>query len=67
VDHAAFMHVMRMEISSDYICPTLKSLAFTGHIRISDWSLEIFRGEEEGTDQSRRLEDYSTTNRTAFH
>jgi len=55
-----------MEISSDFICPALKSLASTGHISISDWSLEIFRSEEKGTDQSRRLEDYSTTNRTAF-
>jgi len=66
VDHTAFMHVVRMEISSDFICPALKSLASTGHISISDWSLEIFRSEEKGTDQSRRLEDYSTTNRTAF-
>ena len=67
MDHTAFMHVVRMEISSDCICPALKSLAFTGHIRISDRSLEIFRGEEEGTDQSRGLEDYSTTNRTVFY
>jgi hypothetical protein len=64
MDHTAFMHFVRTEISIDCICPALKSLAFTGHIRISDWSLEIFRGEEEGIDQSRRLEDYSTTNRT---
>jgi hypothetical protein len=56
------VHVVRMEVSRDCICPALKSLAFTDRIRISDWSLEIFRGEEERTDQSRRLEDYSTTN-----
>jgi hypothetical protein len=62
VDHTAFVHVVRMEVSSDCICPALKSLAFTGRIRISDWSLKFFRGEEERTDQSRRLEDYSTTN-----
>jgi hypothetical protein len=67
MDHTAFMHIVKMEISSDCNCPALKSLAFTGHIKISDWSLEIFRGEEEGTDQSRRLDDYGTTNRIAFH
>lgn len=48
VDHTGFMHVVRMEISIDCVCPTLKSLAFTGHIRISDWSLEIFQGWGKG-------------------